>query len=66
VIAAEEKGGGAYRWRGYSVEVSGEVRESLVITSRYESSDTVVGVGRSACAAGELVGGEESGLLTAP
>jgi hypothetical protein len=52
VTAAEEKGEGAYRRRGCSDEGSGEVRGSLVITSRYESSGMVVGVGRSTCAGG--------------
>jgi hypothetical protein len=52
VTAAKEKGGGAYRRRGCSGEGSGEVRESLAITSRYGSSAAVVGVGRSACAGG--------------
>jgi hypothetical protein len=50
VTAAEEKGGGPYRRRGCSGEGSGEVRESLAITSRYGSSAVVVRVGRSACA----------------
>jgi hypothetical protein len=49
---AEEKGGGAYQWRGCSGEGSGEVRGSLAITSRCGSSAVVVGVGRSACAGG--------------
>jgi hypothetical protein len=49
---AEEKSGGAYRRRGCSGEGSGEVWESLAITSRYGSSAAVVGVGRSACAGG--------------
>jgi hypothetical protein len=52
VIAKEEKGGGAYRRRGCSGEGSGEVRGSLAITSRCESSAVVVGVGRSACVGG--------------
>jgi hypothetical protein len=52
VTAAEEKGGGAYRRRGCSAEGSGKDRESLAITSRYGSSATVVGVGRSTCAGG--------------
>jgi hypothetical protein len=52
VTTAEEKGGGAYRRRGCSGEGSGEVRESLVITSRYRSSAAVVGVGQSASAGG--------------
>jgi hypothetical protein len=47
VTAAEEKGGGAYRRRGCSGEGSGEVRESLAITSRCGSLATVVGGGRS-------------------
>jgi hypothetical protein len=47
MTAAEEKGGGAYRRRGCSGEGSGEVRESLVITSRYGSPAMVVGGGRS-------------------
>jgi hypothetical protein len=51
VTAAKEKGGGAYRWRG-SGEGSGEVRGSLAITSRYESSMMVVGEGRSTRAGG--------------
>jgi hypothetical protein len=49
VTTAEELGGGAYRRRGCSGEGSGEVRESLAITSRYGLSAAVVGVGRSAC-----------------
>jgi hypothetical protein len=44
VIAAEEKGGGAYRRWGCSDEGSGEVRGSLAIMSRYGSSALVVGV----------------------
>jgi hypothetical protein len=52
VIAAEEKGGGAYRRWGCSGEGSGEVRGSLAITSRYGSSAMVVGVGRSTRAGG--------------
>jgi hypothetical protein len=52
VTAAEEKGGRAYWQRGCSGEGSGEVQESLAITSRYRSSAAVVGVGRSACAGG--------------
>jgi hypothetical protein len=52
VIAAEEKGGGAYRRRGCSGEGSGEVQGSRAITSRYGSSAVAVGVGRSACAGG--------------
>jgi hypothetical protein len=52
VTATEEKGGGAYRWRGCSGEESGEVRGSLVITSRCGSSAMVVRVGRSTCAGG--------------
>jgi hypothetical protein len=52
VIAAKEKGGGAYRRRGCSGEGSGEVRESLAITSRYGSSVMVVGGGRSTRAGG--------------
>jgi hypothetical protein len=52
VTAAEEKGGGAYRWRGCSGEGSGEVRESLAITSRCGSPATVVGGGRSTRAGG--------------
>jgi hypothetical protein len=52
VTAAEEKGRGAYRRRGYSGEGSGEVRGSLAITSRCGSSTVVVGVGRSTCAGG--------------
>jgi hypothetical protein len=52
VIAAEEKGGGAYRRRGCSGEGSGEVRGSMAITSRYGSSAMVVGVGRSTCVGG--------------
>jgi hypothetical protein len=52
VIVAEKKGGGAYRRRGCSGEGSGEVRGSLAITSRYESSAMAVGVGRSTCAGG--------------
>jgi hypothetical protein len=52
VTAAEEKGGGAYRRRGCSGEGSGEVRESLSITSRCGSPTMMVGVGRSTCASG--------------
>jgi hypothetical protein len=52
VTAAEEKGGGAYRRRGCSGEGSGEVRESLAITSRYGSLVMVVGGGRSTRAGG--------------
>jgi hypothetical protein len=52
VTAAEEKGGGAYQRRGCSGEGSGEVRESLAITSRYGSSTMVVGGGRSTRAGG--------------
>jgi hypothetical protein len=52
VIAAKEKGGGAYQRRGCSGEGSGEVRGSLAITSRCRSSAMVVGVGRSMCAGG--------------
>jgi hypothetical protein len=52
VTAAEEKGGGAYRWRGCSGEGSGEVRGSLAITSRCGSSVVVVEVGWSTCAGG--------------
>jgi hypothetical protein len=52
VTAAEEKGEGAYRRRGCSGEGSGEVRGSLVITSRYGSSAVVAGVGWSTCAGG--------------
>jgi hypothetical protein len=52
VTAAEKKRGGAYRRRGCSGEVSGEVRGSLAITSRYRSSAMVVGVGRSMCVGG--------------
>jgi hypothetical protein len=52
VTATKEKSGGAYRRRGCSGEGSGEVRESLAITSRYGSSAAVVGVSRSACAGG--------------
>jgi hypothetical protein len=52
VTAVEEKGGGAYRRRGCSIEGSGEVRGSLAIMSRYGSLAMVVGVGRSACAGG--------------
>jgi hypothetical protein len=51
VTAVEEKGGGAYRRRGCSGEGSGEVRESLAITSRYGSPAMVVG-GRSTHAGG--------------
>jgi hypothetical protein len=47
VTAAEVKGGGAYRRRGCSCEGSGEVRESLAITSRCGSPAMVVGGGRS-------------------
>jgi hypothetical protein len=47
VTAAEEKGGGAHRRRGCSGEGSGEVQESLVITSRCGSPAMVVGGGRS-------------------
>jgi hypothetical protein len=52
VIAAEEKGGGAYRQRSCSGQGSGEVREFLAITSRYRSSAMVVGGGRSTRADG--------------
>jgi hypothetical protein len=52
VTAAEEKGGGAYRRRGCSGEGSGEVRESLAITSKCGSPVMVVGVGRSTRAGG--------------
>jgi hypothetical protein len=52
VTVSEEKGGGAYQWRGCSGEGSSEVRGSLAITSRYGSSVMVVGVGRSTCAGG--------------
>jgi hypothetical protein len=47
VTAVEEKGGGAYGRRGCSGEGSGEVRESLAITSRCGSPTMVVGGGRS-------------------
>jgi hypothetical protein len=52
VTAAEEKGGGAYQRRGGSGEGSGEVSESLAITSRYGSPAMVVGGGRSTRADG--------------
>jgi hypothetical protein len=52
VTAAEENGGGAYRQRGCSGEGSGEVWESLAITSRCRSSVVVVGGGRSTRAGG--------------
>jgi hypothetical protein len=52
VTATEEKGGGAYRRRGCSSEGSGEVRESLAITSRCGSPAMVVGGGRSMRAGG--------------
>jgi hypothetical protein len=52
VTAAKEKGGGAYRRRGCSGEGSGEVRESLAITSRYGLPAMVVGGGRSTRAGG--------------
>jgi hypothetical protein len=52
VTAAEEKGGGAYRRRGCSGEGSGEVWESLAITSKCGSPVMVVGVGRSTRAGG--------------
>jgi hypothetical protein len=52
VTAAKEKGGGAYRQRGCSGEGSGEVRESLAITSKSGSPAMVVGVGRSMRAGG--------------
>jgi hypothetical protein len=52
VTAAEEKGGGAYRRRGCSGEGSGEVQESLAITSSCGSPAMVVGGGRSTRADG--------------
>jgi hypothetical protein len=52
VTATEEKGGGAYRRRGCSGEGSGEVQESLAITSRCGSPAMVVGGGRSTRAGG--------------
>jgi hypothetical protein len=52
VTAAEEKGGGAHRRRGCSGEGSGEVQESLAITSRCGSPAMVVGGGRSTRADG--------------
>jgi hypothetical protein len=52
VTPSEEMGGGAYRRRGCSGEGSGEVRGSLMITSRCGSSAVVVGVGQSTCASG--------------
>jgi hypothetical protein len=47
VTAAEEKGGGAYQRRGCFGEGSGEVRESLAITSRCGLPAMVVRGGRS-------------------
>jgi hypothetical protein len=52
MTSAEEKGGGAYRRRGCFCEGSGEVRESLAITSRCGSPAMVVGGGRSTHAGG--------------
>jgi hypothetical protein len=52
VIATEKKGGGGYRWRGCSGEGSGEVQESLAITSRCGSPAMVVREGRSTRAGG--------------
>jgi hypothetical protein len=48
----EGKGGGAYRQRDSSGEVSREVGEVTAVTLRYESSSKVVGVGRSTCTDG--------------
>jgi hypothetical protein len=52
VNAAEEKGGGAYRWRDCSSEVVEGVGEVLTITPMCGSSPAMVGVGRSTCAGG--------------
>jgi hypothetical protein len=52
VTVAEKKGGGAYQRRGCSGEGSGEVRESLAITSRCGSPAMVVGGGQSTRAGG--------------
>jgi hypothetical protein len=65
VAAEEERGGGAYRRRDCSSEVAKGVGEVLRVTVMCGSPSGMAGVGRSTCAGGELVGGEESGLLTA-
>jgi hypothetical protein len=59
------KGGGAYQRRDCSDEVAEGVGEVLRVTGMCGSPSGMVGVGRSTCVGGELVGGEESGLSRA-
>jgi hypothetical protein len=47
-----EKGGRAYRPRDSSSEVSREVEEVTVVTSRYGSTSEMAGVGQSSCTGG--------------
>jgi hypothetical protein len=65
VAAEEERGEGAYRRRDCSDEVVEDVGEVLRVTTMCRLPSGMVGVGRSTCAGGELVGGEESGLTRA-
>jgi hypothetical protein len=52
VVAEEERGGGAYRWRDCSSEVVEGVRKVLRVTAMCRSPLGMVGVGRSTCADG--------------
>jgi hypothetical protein len=52
VVAEEERGGGAYRWRDCSGEVVEGVGEVLRVTAMCESPSGMVGVGWSTCAGG--------------
>jgi hypothetical protein len=47
-----EKGGGAYRRRDSSGEVSRDVGEVTAIMSRYGPVSEIAGVGQSSCAGG--------------
>jgi hypothetical protein len=52
MVMEEERGGGAYRWRGCSGEVVEGVGEVLRITAMCGSPSGMVGVGRSTCVGG--------------